>query len=50
LRTAGALEARGYSNSRTIDVPKWKLIDWLAAASGPVLLVLGAVAGSAGKG
>lgn len=45
LRTAGALEARGYSSSRTIEAPKWKAIDWLVAAAGPTLLALVAAAG-----
>ena len=46
LRTAGALDARGYSGSRTIEAGKWGMVDWLVAAAGPLMLILGRAAGA----
>jgi energy-coupling factor transporter transmembrane protein EcfT len=50
LRTAGALEARGYSSLRSIETLKWNWADWLVAAAGPLLLVLGAAVGAWSEG
>ncbi|MCX7027366.1 MAG: hypothetical protein NT061_07790 [Spirochaetes bacterium] len=46
LRAAGALEARAYSSSRTIETLKWSMADWLVAAAGPFLFALGVAAGA----
>jgi energy-coupling factor transporter transmembrane protein EcfT len=46
LRTAGALEARGYTSLRTVETQRWNLADWLVALAGPLILLLGAALGA----